>query len=74
MHNLTEGIAEASDIIGNPNKPGAAWVSEGWASPSGTGLSAPLKPRLAPGFPLSGSIPDAVFVASLDRVVTRRGR
>ena len=38
----------------------------GRASPCGTGLSASLKPRLAPGFPPSGSIPDAAFAGSLD--------
>jgi hypothetical protein len=27
---LAEGKAEASDIIGNPNKPGATWAPEGW--------------------------------------------
>jgi len=47
---------------------------QGWASPYGTGLSASLKPRLAPGFHPPGSIPDAVLAASFDRFVTRRAR
>jgi hypothetical protein len=47
-------------------------LQNGWASPTGTGLSAALKPRRAPGFPPSGSIPDAVFAASLRHFVTRR--
>ncbi len=31
-------------------------LQNGWASPTGTGLSAALKPRRAPGFPPSGSL------------------